>query len=64
MAKLSEKECEQLLVKKDKLLEEYDKLLKDKKFVNIITSGTAAIDNVKGRHNTIYKIFRKVLADD
>lgn len=64
MAKLSEKECEQLLVKKDKLLEEYDKLLKDKKFVNIITSGTAAIDNVKGRHNAIYKIFRKVLADD
>lgn len=64
MAKLSEKECEQLLVKKDKLLEEYDKLLKDKKFVNIITSGTAAIDNVKSRHNTIYKIFRKVLADD
>lgn len=64
MAKLSEKECEQLLVKKDKLLEEYDKLLKDKKFVNIITSGTATIDNVKGRHNTIYKIFRKVLADD
>ena len=64
MAKLSEKECEQLLVKKDKLLEEYDKLLKDKKFVNIITSGTAAIDNVKGRHNAIYKIFRKVLTDD
>lgn len=64
MAKLSEKECEQLFEKKDKLLEEYDKLLKDKKFVNIITSGTAAIDNVKGRHNAIYKLFRKVLVDD
>ncbi len=64
MAKLSEKECEQLLEKKDKLLEEYDQLLNDKKFVNIITSGTATIDNVKDRHNTIYKLFRKVLADD
>ena len=41
-----------------------DKLLNDKKFVNIITSGTATIDNVKGRHNMIYKLFRKVLADD
>lgn len=64
IAKLSEKECEQLLEKKEKLLEKYIGLLNDKKFVNIITSGTAAVDNVKGRHNAIYKLFREVLADD
>ena len=50
--------------KKEKLLEKYIGLLNDKKFVNIITSGTAAVDNVKGRHNAIYKLFREVLADD
>lgn len=64
LAKLSEQECTRLLERKDKLNTKYKKLLKDKKFVDIITSGTAAIDNVTSRHNTIYKLFQEVLADD
>lgn len=64
LAKLSIQECERLLRKKDKLLEQYIELLKDEKFVNIITSGTAAIDNVKGRHSTIHGLFQEVLKDD
>lgn len=46
LAKLSIQECEKLLIKKDELLEKYTELLKNEKFVSIITSGTAAIDNV------------------
>lgn len=64
LAKLSTQECEKLLEKKDELLKKYIELLKDKKFVGIITSGTAAIDNVKSRHSIIYNLFQEVLADD
>lgn len=64
LAKLSLQECEKLLQKKDELMEKYIALLKDKKFTGIITSGTAAIDNVKRRHSTIYQLFQEVLADD
>jgi len=64
LAKLSVQECERLLRKKDELLEKYIELLKNEKFVSIITSGTAAIDNVKSRHNIIYGLFQEVLKDD
>lgn len=64
LAKLSLQECEKLLQKKDELMGKYIALLKDKKFTGIITSGTAAIDNVKRRHSTIYQLFQEVLADD
>lgn len=61
LTKLSMQDCEVLLKKKDKVMEKYIDLLKNKKFVNIITSGTAAIDNVKGRHSEICKLFQQVL---
>lgn len=64
LAKLSTQECEKLLIKKDELLKKYVDLLNDKKFVSIITSGTAAKDNVRERHTKIYKLFQEVLADD
>ncbi len=64
LAKLSTQECEKLLRRKDELLEKYKELLNDKKFVDMITSGTAAIDNVKDRHRIIYNLFQGVLADD
>lgn len=64
LAKLSVQECERLLRKKDELLGKYIELLKNEKFVSIITSGTAAIDNVKSRHSMIYELFQEVLKDD
>lgn len=64
LAKLSIDDCEKLLRKKNTLLEKYNILLKDQKFVDIITSGTAAIINVKGRYKTIHKLFQEVLVND
>lgn len=64
LAKLSTQDCEKLLEKKNILFNKYIKLLKDTEFVKIITNGTAAIDNVKNRHNRISKLFQEVLADD
>lgn len=64
LAKLSEEDCERLLHKKEQLLENYTALLHDKKFAGIITSGTAAVDNVRGRHKTICTLFQEVLKDD
>lgn len=64
LAKLSIQDCERLLKKKDKVMEKYIHLLKNKKFASIITSGTAAIDNVKYRHSEICKLFQEVLEDD
>lgn len=64
LAKLSIQECETLLKRKDELLEKYIELLSDEKFVSIITSGTAAIDNVQRRHSAIYKLFQEVLVHD
>lgn len=64
LAKLSIEDCEKLLRKKERLLEKYIILLKDKKFVDIITSGTAAIVNVKGRYEAIHKLFHEVLVYD
>lgn len=61
LAKLSVEDCEKLLQEKDKVNIKYTALLKDKKFVDIITNGTAAIHNVEGRHNAIRKIFQEVL---
>lgn len=64
LAKLSIEDCEKLLRNKERLLEKYIILLKDKKFVDIITSGTAAIVNVKGRYEAIHKLFQEVLVYD
>lgn len=64
LAKLNTQECKKLLKKREELLDKYKGLLYDKKFVSIITSGTAAIDNVKSRHIMIYNLFQEVLADD
>lgn len=64
LAKLSVEECEKLRMKKEVLLGKYKQLLSDKKFVDIITNGTAAINNVEGRYKAISKIFQEVLADD
>lgn len=64
LARLDEKDCQKLLYKKDNLLEKYTALLSDKDFVDIITRGTASINNVEGRYEAIYKIFQEVLEDD
>ncbi len=64
MAKLSIEDCEKLLRKRDKLLEKYIILLRNDKFVDIITRGTAAIINVKGRYEAIHKLFQEVLIYD
>lgn len=64
LAKLSIDDCEKLLRKKNTLLVKYNILLKDQKFVDIITSGTAAIINVKGRYKAIHKLFQEVLVND
>lgn len=61
LAKLSENECEKLLMEKDELNRKYTMLLKDKDFVSIITNGTAKIPNVKERYMKINRIFREVL---
>ena len=64
LAKLDEEDCQKLLDRKDRLIEKYTALLADKNFVDIITRGTAAINNVEGRYKEIYKIFQEVLEDD
>lgn len=64
LAKLSETDCERLLERKADLMVKYTQLLEDNKFADIITRGTADIDNVRDRHETIYKLFQGVLADD
>ncbi len=64
LAKLTEEECQKLVCRKDRLIEKYTKLLSDKKFVDIITRGTASINNVEGRYKAIHKIFQEVLEDD
>jgi len=64
LAKLSIEDCEKLLRKRDKLLEKYKLLLRNDKFVDIITRGTAAITNVKGRYEAIHKLFQEVLMYD
>lgn len=64
LAKLSVEDCEKLLSNREKLLDKYNILLENKKFVDIITSGTAAIINVKGRYETINNLFQEVLVND
>lgn len=64
LAKLSEADCEKLLRKKDELNTKYTALLKDKKFVDIITNGTAKVQNVESRYLKMNKLFQEVLADD
>lgn len=64
LAKLSERDCARLLEKREKLNVRYKRLLKDKKFVDIITNGTAKILNVQDRYKKINVIFQEVLADD
>lgn len=64
LAKLSEEDCQKLLYRKDNLIERYKTLLLDDEFVDIITRGTAAINNVEGRYKTIHKLFQEVLEND
>lgn len=64
LASLSEKDCEKLQRDKDKSLMKYTELLRDKKFVDIITSKTATISNVEGRYHAICELFYGVLAND
>ena len=64
LAKLSAADCEALLAGKEKLKKKYTALLKNEKFVDIITRGTATISNVRSRHKNLDKIFHEVLSDD
>lgn len=64
LAKLSEQDCEMLLKKKEDLNNKYITLLMDREFVDMITNGTAKVQNVQGRHRKINKLFQEVLADD
>ena len=64
LAKLSTKKCEILLERKEQLLRVYTILLRDTEFIDIITNGTAKIQNVQSRHAKIYEVFQEVLADD
>ncbi len=61
LARLEVRDCEELLQKKEELSGKYISLLNDKKFVDIITRGTATISSVKGRYDAIYKLFQEVL---
>lgn len=64
LAELSEQNCEMLLERKERLLCSYAALLGDVEFLDIITNGTAKIQNVQSRHARIHEIFQEVLADD
>lgn len=64
LAKLSVPQCEKLLEEKNSVIKKYTELLLDKDFVDIITNGTAKIQNVQIRYQRINQIFREVLADD
>ncbi|MCI8389756.1 MAG: DUF262 domain-containing protein [Roseburia sp.] len=64
LAKLSAADCEALLAGKERLEKKYASLLKNEKFVDIITRGTATMNNVRSRHKKIDKIFQEVLSDD
>lgn len=64
LAQLSENDCKRLLEKKDELNNKYTILLKNKEFVNIITNGTAKIQNVQNRYKKIKEMFQEVLTDD
>lgn len=64
LAKLEEKDCQKLLSRKEELIKKYTELLLDKEFADIITRGTAAINNVEGRYKAIHKIFQEVLDND
>lgn len=64
LARLNEKECRTLVDKKDKLISEYQKIIAEPEFVQIISNGTARIVNVKKRHDTIYNLFRGIIEND
>lgn len=64
LARLSNYESDVLLAKKERVIEKYETLLKDADFGNIISNGTAKIENVKKRHETIYHLFRSVIEND
>lgn len=64
LAKLSVPECDKLLQNKQNLKEKYTALLQDKDFVDIITNGTAKIQNVQNRYQKINQLFREVLDND
>lgn len=64
LAKLNEKKYEILYERKEQLLNEYRKVLKDEKFLKIISNGTARIENVKERHNKIFNLFEGIIKND
>lgn len=64
LARLNEKECRTLVDKKDKLISEYQKIIAEPEFVQIISNGTARIVNVKKRHDTMYNLFRGIIEND
>lgn len=64
LAKLSEKECEILLMNKEDLLKKYHEKLMKPDFVQIISNGTATILNVKKRHTVIQNLFRSIIVND
>lgn len=64
LARLNEKECHTLVDKKDKLISEYQKIIAEPEFVQIISNGTARIVNVKKRHDTMYNLFRGIIEND
>lgn len=64
LARLSLRDCEKLLENKNELNRKYIVLLKNKAFVDIITNGTAKIQNVEKRYLEINNIFQEVLVND
>lgn len=64
LARLNEKECRALVSKKDKLISEYQRIIVEPEFVQIISNGTARIVNVKKRHDTMYNLFRGIIEND
>lgn len=64
LARLDVIECEMLVSQKDRLLAEYENILRNTKFIQIITNGTAKFVNVRKRHDTIYRLFKENIKND
>ena len=62
LARLTDEEGAALLDRKDVLMTRYHDLLMDEKFIDIISMGTATIENVKRRHEVIGNLIKDVLS--